>query len=450
MHILIIVRKGSAGLNIRIYNARILTMEQGREIFEGEIQIKDNRIAYVGPTKIQNLTRKEIIRNAANWDREIDAKGNLIMPGFKNAHTHSAMVFLRSFADDLPLDMWLDTKVFPAEKKLTGEDIYTLCKLAIMEYLTSGITANFDMYLDPDQMARASMDTGFRTVICGAMNDFTHSPEEMEQWYLKYRDPDKLVTYQLGFHAEYTTSREKLEQVAKLSQTYKAPVFTHSSETAAEVLGCQTRYGCTPTELFEKLGLLEYGGGCFHCVHMTDTDLSIMKKKNIAVVTCPGSNLKLASGIADVQKMKNQGITVGIGTDGAASNNCLDMFREMFLVSGLGKVKSRDASAMDADEVLRMATVCGAQTMQLSDADVLAENKKADLIMIDLQQPNMQPLHNISKNLVYSGSKSNVKLTMVDGKILYEDGEFSIGVTKEQIYEEAASIVEKVTASAAP
>lgn len=434
-------------MNIRIFNARILTMEPGKDIFIGEIQIKGNRIFYVGPTRIQNPTRKEMIRNAAKWDREIDAKGNLVMPGFKNAHAHSAMVLLRSFADDLPLADWLNTKVFPAEKKLSGQDIYCLCKLAIMEYLTSGITANFDMYLDPDQMAKASMDTGFRTVICGALNDFTHSPKEIEQWYLRYRNPENLVTYQLGFHAEYTTSREKMEQISSLSKKYKAPVFMHSSETEAEVRGCEQRYGYTPTVLFEKLGMLEYGGGCFHCVHMTDEDLSIMKKKNMSIITCPGSNIKLASGIADIGRMRQQGIPIGIGTDGAASNNCLDMFREMFLVSGLEKVKSQDASAMDAEEVLRMATVHGAHAMQLFDADVLAKDKFADLVMIDLNQPNMQPIHNIPKNLVYSGSKSNVKLTMVDGKILYEDGEFYIGISPEKVYKEAASIAENIVFS---
>lgn len=431
-------------MNTRIYNARILTMEPGREIFEGEVQIRGDRIAYVGPAVIQNLTRKETIRNSSIWDREIDAQKNLVMPGFKNAHTHSAMVFLRSFADDLPLDRWLNQKVFPMEKKLTGDDIYQLSMLAIMEYLTSGITANFDMYLDPDQVAQASLDAGFRTVICGAMNDFTHSPKQQEQWYLKYRDSKSLVTYQLGFHAEYTTSREKLEQIAALSHKYHAPVFTHSSETRGEVKGCIERYGCTPTGLFEKLGLLEYGGGCFHCVHMTEEDLAIMQRRKIAAITCPASNLKLASGIADVRQLLNHRICVGIGTDGAASNNCLDMFREMFLVSGLAKIKAEDAVAVDAQEVLRMATCQGAHAMQLFDADVLAEQKKADLILIDLQQPNMQPIHNISKNLVYSGSKSDVKLTMVDGKILYEDGVFDIGVSKEEVYENVQRVVQRL------
>ncbi len=431
-------------MNIRIYNARILTMEEDKSLFEGEIHIQENKITYVGPTLTDEDMQKKIGDKV--WNRQINAKGNVIMPGFKNAHTHSAMTFLRSYADDLPLLEWLNEQVFPMEAKLTADDIYHLSKLAIMEYLTSGITANFDMYLTPDTIAKASQDCGFRTVMVGGLNNFSQSFEALEEWYNKYNDPDELVTFQFGFHAEYTNSRENLERLAALCRKYQAPICAHSSESEAEVQGCIERHGVTPTVLFNQLGMFDYGGAYYHCIHMTDEDLDIMAEKGIYAVTNPASNMKLASGIARIEDMLNRGIKVAIGTDGPASNNCLDMFREMFLVTGLAKIREKDASAVDAYEVLKMATVNGAHAMGLKNADVLAEGKFADLIMIDLQQPNMQPLNNIVKNIVYSGSKMNVKMTMVNGQILYEDGQFFIGTSAEDIYEKANEIIERMRA----
>ena len=422
-------------MNIRIYNARVLTMEQGKDIFWGEVHIKGNRISYVGDAA--NAPKEE-------WDRQIDAEGNVVMPGFKNAHTHSAMTFLRSYADDLPLHEWLNNQIFPMEAKLTPDDIYHLSKLAIMEYLTSGITANFDMYLTPDTIAQASTDCGFRTVMVGGLNNFSQSFEGLEEWLNKYNNPEELVTFQLGFHAEYTNSRENLEKLAALVQKYKAPISTHSSESAGEVEGCIERHGMTPTALFNSLGMFDYGGSCYHCVYMTDEDLDIMAQKGICAVTNPASNLKLASGIADITRMLEKGVHIAIGTDGPASNNCLDMFREMFLVIGLAKVRENNAAAVSADNVLRMATVEGAYAMGLKDADVLAEGKFADLIVIDLNQPNMQPINNIVKNIVYSGSKQNVKLTMVNGKVLYEDGKFFIGIPAQEVYAKANEIISRM------
>ena len=313
-----------------------------------------------------------------------------------------------------------------------------------MEYLTSGITANFDMYLTPDTIAKASKDCGYRTVMNGTLNNFTQTFEELENWLQTYNDPEELVTFQLGFHAEYTNSYENLQKLAELSHKYQAPINAHNSESRSEVDGCIERYGMTPTKLLDSLGMFEYGGTYFHCVHMTDEDLDIMAKKGIYVVTNPGSNVKLASGIARIEDMLEKGVKIAIGTDGPASNNCLDMFREMFLVTALAKIREQDAAAVSADKVLRMATVNGAHCMGLKDADVLAEGKFADLIMIDLHQPNMQPLNNIEKNIVYSGSKQNIKMTMVNGKILYEDGEFYIGTPAEEIYAKANEIINRM------
>lgn len=423
----------------RIYNARILTMEENRPVFHGEIHIDGTKISYIG-------TENEACGDS--WDEEIDAEGNLIMPGFKNAHTHSPMTFLRSYADDMKLQPWLFDKVFPAEAKLTEDDIYWTTKLAVMEYLTSGITSAFDMYKLKAESARAALETGFRMVFCGDMNDFGGTVEEMEQDYLEYnKDPESLISYRFGFHAEYTTCRERMESIAGLAAKYREPVFVHCSETKKEVEECRERSGMSPVMYMDYLGLFRYGGGLFHGVHMDDTDFDILKTRKIGVVTNPASNLKLASGIAPVKRYLDQGITVAIGTDGPASNNCLDMFREMFLVTGLQKVFCDDPEAVPALDVLKMATVNGAHLMGLERCDVLADGKTADLIMLDLNQPNMQPVQNIEKNIVYSGSKLNVKLTMINGEILYRDGKFRIGEEPGVIYDHVGRTAERILGS---
>ena len=419
-------------MRTRFYNAQVLTMKD-LNIFSGEVWIEDNKISYVGKSK----------ETSAHFDREIDVQNNLIMPGFIDAHTHSGMTFLRSMADDMPLQQWLNEKVFPIEAKLTQDDIYYFSKLAILEYLTSGITTNFDMYLNPEAIVKASLDTKYRTVLCGAVNDFCLSVEDVERCFNEYNQENSLISYILGFSHEYTNSKEKIEQVAALSHKYKAPVYTHLSETEYEVSTCKEKTGLSPVEYLCDLGVYDYGGGAFHCVHMSEHDLDLFQEKHLNVVTNPASNLKLASGIAPIQSMLQRNINVCLGTDGAASNNCLDMFREMFLVTGLAKYKEKDASAVDAYEVLKMATINGAKALNLN-CGVLEAGKLADLIILDLHQPNMQPMNNIAKNIVYSGSKSNVKCTMVNGEILYEDGRFHVGFDIASLYDEIQRRVERL------
>lgn len=429
---------------IRLYNARVLTMEcKPFDIIEGEVWTSDDKIEFVGSKKeaTELLQSEKLI-----FDREIDVKNNLIMPGFKNAHTHSAMTFLRSRADDLPLQSWLNNQVFPREAKLSADDIYHLTKLANLEYLTSGITAIFDMYLTPESIAAACEETGMRCVQVGGLNNFSQSLEIVEDMYNKLNRPGSLNSFILGFHAEYTTSKELLMGIADLSKKYKAPVFTHNSETRAEVESCMEHTGgLTPTQYLDSLGVYDNGGGGYHCVYLDDKDIQIFKEKNLSVVTNPASNAKLASGIAPLCKLVSKGINVAIGTDGPASNNCLDMFREMFLCTALAKLREEDAAALDALDVLNMATVGGARAMGLGECDILAKGKKADLIIIDLNQPNMQPIINIQKNIVYSGSKQNVILTMINGVIRYENGSFNVGEDVEKIYEKAALITARIS-----
>lgn len=433
-------------MNYRFYHAKILTMET-TAIMEGELWVQDDKILYVGEGGDAAAICQSLSIESILWDREIDCGGNLLMPGFKNAHTHSAMTFLRSYADDLPLQDWLFKQVFPMEAKLDGEMIYHLTKLAVLEYLTSGITSIFDMYLTPETTARACVEMGMRCVQVSGISgqdNFEQSLRQMEERYHTLNELDPLHSYFIGFHAEYTCSKTLLEQVAAMAHKYKAPVFTHLSETKAEVDGCKERYGMSPVRLLDSLGMFDYGGGGYHCVWLDEGDMDIFAKRGLSVVTNPGSNTKLASGIAPISAYLKRGINVAIGTDGPASNNCLDMFREMFLVTGLAKLKEQDAAAVDALEVLKMATVNGAKAMSLLDTDVLAAGKQADVIMIDLHQPNMQPLNHIPKNIVYSGSKQNVKMTMIRGRILYENGQFANKIDEKEIYGKANEIIDSL------
>lgn len=407
-----------------------LVLNKDFEIESTDVYVDGGKIVKIGESTIKA-------------DRIYDLNGNLLMPSFKNAHTHSAMTFGRSFADDLPLSSWLNDKIFPLEAKLNGDDIYKLSKLAFLEYLTSGITACFDMYYFPENMAKASVDFGFRTVMCGAVNNFKESVEKLEEYYNKYNNYDELVSYKLGFHAEYTTSKEIMQGISQLAEKYSAPVFMHSSETKSEVEGCIERYGKSPTALFDELGLFNYGGGAYHSVWVDDSDLEIYKKRGVWAVINAGSNCKLASGIAPVSKMMDIGINLAIGTDGPASNNALDMFREMYLIAATQKINDCDAASTDANAILKAATIGSAHCMGLDECDVIDEGKTADLIVIDMHRPNMQPINNITKNIVYSGSKENVKMTMINGKILYENGEF-INTDTERIYSEAQAVIDRI------
>lgn len=376
-------------------------------------------------------------------DTVYDLNGNLLMPSFKNAHTHSAMTFGRSFADDLPLQPWLYDKIFPLEAKLTPQDIYNLSMLAFLEYLTSGTSACFDMYYFPEMMAKASVDFGFRTVMTSGLNNFKESVNAVEDYYNKFNNYDSLVSYKLGFHAEYTTDKELIKGIAKLAEKYQAPVFTHASETKSEVEDCIKRNSMSPTKYLNSLGIFNYGGGAYHSVWIDDEDIEIYKEKGIWAVINACSNAKLASGIAPVSKLLKSGVKVAVGTDGASSNNALDMFREMYTICATQKLNDKDAASTDANDILKASTIGSARCMGLTDCEVIDVDKKADLIVIDMHRPSMQPINNITKNLVYSGGKDIVKMTMINGKILYDNGEFK-NIDIEKIYANAQAVINRI------
>ena len=419
---------------IRFYNGKTLRFDGGAHLTDEELWTDGGRIAYVGAPR----------KDRPAFEREIDLGGDVLAPGFKDAHTHTAMVFLRSLADDMPLERWLSEQVWPNEARLDAQAVYDLTRLGILEYLSSGVTASFDMYVHNEAYARANIDSGFRTVICAGLNNFDRDVENIEREYLRFNALDPLISYRLGIHAEYTTSLERMEYAASLAEKYREPCFTHLCETRAEVEGCVERYGLTPPQLLERLGFFRYGGGGFHCCHMSEEDIALFARKKLWAITNPASNLKLASGVAPVEKLRRAGVPLAIGTDGAGSNNALDMFREMYLVSALQKLAEGEAAACPAESVLEMACVGGARAMGLEDCTDLAPGMRADLIVLDLQRPNMQTQNNIVKNIVYAGSKENVRLTMIDGVVRYERGEFFVGESAARIYEKANAFIRKI------
>lgn len=412
---------------IRLHNALVMPMTSDCSVFRGEVWTDGGRIAYAGAPRAGELPE---------FEREIDLNGDLVLPGFKNAHAHSAMTFLRSYADDLPLQSWLFDKVFPLEDRLTPEAVYAFTRLAVLEYLSGGITASFDMYFHRDAYARANIDCGFRTVICGALSAGDKISVAADD-YAKFNALDPLISYLPGVHAEYTADEKLLRGMSELVHELKSPFWTHNSETKSETDGCFERHGMSPTEYLDSLGLYEFGGGGYHCVWFSERDIEIFAEKGLWAVTCPCSNAKLASGIAPLERFEKRGVRLAVGTDGPASNNALDMFREMYLACVLQKLRLNDAAACPAENILLAACSGGARAMGLDGCDSLAEGKAADLAVISLHRPNMRPIHDVAKNLVYSGTRDNVRMTMVAGSILYENGEFHVGCDAEEIYAEA-------------
>lgn len=423
---------------IRLYNARLMPMlaENDCSLVEGELWTDGGLISYVGPART----------DMPEFERELDLGGDLVIPGFKDAHTHIPMVFLRSFADGLPLQEWLFQQIFPREAKLYPEAIYAFTRLGILELLSGGVTACFDMYYHRDAYVQAVLDSGFRSVLCGAIAagdaDWTVAERDFE----KYNAMGPLVGYRLGFHAEYTASEKLLLYLAELARAHKAPVWAHNSETKSEYAGCIERHGLSPTRYFEKLGLYDYGGGGFHCVWFDEGDMEIFKSRGLWAVTCPASNAKLASGVAPLCGFLDRGINLAVGTDGPSSNNALDMFREMYLACVLQKLRAGDAAACPARDILYASCSAGARAMGLPDCDSLAPGKAADLAVIDMSRPSMRPVIAPAENLVYSGSKDCVRLTMVAGRILYEDGQFHVGDSVERILAEAEKYTKELTA----
>lgn len=416
-------------MKILFKNARILSLLDDNVKY-GHVIIKDKYIKEVTSTlPLEN-----------DFDEVIDCQGNLLMPGFKNAHTHSAMTFLRSVADDSSLHDWLFKEIFPREANLRSGCVKDLSKVALLEYLTSGVTACLDQYFYPEEFKEACEDFGFRSVSLGMFDKDSRPKEKVEALYKDF-NTSELCKMVIGMHSEYTANKEMFDVTSELIKEFKSPFYTHLGETIDEVEGCLNRRNMSPLKYFNSLGFFDYGGAIFHGVYLDDEDMKLLHDKDITVVSCPCSNMKLASGVAEIKKLLDMKVNIALGTDGPASNNGLDMFREMYLVTGLQKLVSKDPISIPAFEVIKMATVNGAKAMGLEECKYLSKGQLADIIMIDLSRPSMQPINNIINNLVYSGSKDCVKMTMINGKILYFDGKFRINEDINDIY----SRVQKLT-----
>jgi len=411
-------------MKILLKNAKILKMRDDN-IIEGHVVVKDNLISEVGPNVDLN----------AKYDEIIDCEGNLLMPGFKNAHTHSGMTFLRSIADDSSLHDWLFNEIFPREDNLRKGAILDLTKVAILEYISGGITGCIDQYFFIDEFKDTCEKMNFRSVILAMYNEKTRPSEYILSLFKEWnKDENSLVKIAMSMHAEYTADEKMFLETKKLVELTHSPFYTHLDETYDEVKGCYDRHDMSPLEYFDSYNLFQHGGAIFHGVYLNDKEIELLKKRNIVMVSCPASNMKLASGVANITKLLKENVTIALGTDGPASNNALDMFREMYLVTGLQKLITKNPVSIPAFEVLKMATVNGAIAMGLENAKYLDEGQLADIIMIDLKRPEMQPIINIVSNLVYSGSKDLIKMTMINGKIVYKDRKFYIDEDIDEIY----------------
>lgn len=417
-------------MNIRLYNAVILDLDGSASLKKGEVVISDGIISNVIYYDNDELSHQN---SGIIFDRSIDCEGNLLMRGFNNAHTHSAMTFLRSLADDKPTPNWLKEDIFPNEAKLTDEDIADFQRLAIMEYVSGGTVSAMDMYLRPYVTAEVFSRVGMRCAIVSGLNDFTFSIKEMEEAYKVLNYYDSLISFKAGIHAEYTCSQELLEELSGVIKSLDCPFYCHLSETKSEVEECVGRYGMTPLMYLDSLGLFDKGGGIYHGVWLTDEEIDLMADKNICAVINSGSNCKLASGIAPLKKLYDKKVPLAMGTDGPASNNSLNMFKEMYLTSVLCKLREEDAACLDASMILDMAVKGSAKCMGLEDSGLVKEGNPADLVLLDLNKPNMQPVNNIVKNIVYSGSSSNVIMTVVAGRVLFYKGEYDLGFDPEEI-----------------
>ncbi len=405
-----------------ISGGTILTLGPKNIIEEGMVAIQDGDI--VGLGKINEL------KNSFRAKERLDARDCLIMPGLINSHTHASMVCFRGLADDLPLKEWLTNYIFPAESRMDENLVYRGAMLACAEMIRSGTTTFCDMYLFEDMVARAAKEAGMRAVVGEVLYDAFDSPNgkspeaniEYGEWLIEKWKGDTLITPAVEPHATYTCSPDFLLKTKALSEKHGVSLIIHLSESKDEVEGIKKQYGKTPVYHLESLGLLDSNLIADHCVCLSNGEIDTLARYGVKVAHNPESNMKLAAGVAPVPEMISRGIVVGLGTDGPASNNNLDMFQEMDMAAKLQKVFKADPAVMNAKEVVEMATIKGAELLGLQDQiGSLEEGKKADLIVIDLNSPHLIPLYNIYSHLVYAVSGSDVRDTVINGKLVMKN-----------------------------
>ncbi|ASS75279.1 N-ethylammeline chlorohydrolase [Tumebacillus algifaecis] len=426
-----------------IHGAVIVTALEDASIPNGYLIIEGNRLAEVGSGEYTGTTE--------GFDRVIDAKGKLAMPGLINTHGHAAMTLLRGYADDLPLQTWLEDRCWPIEAKMTDEDIYWGTQLAILEMLKGGTTTFTDMYFSMDRVAEAAKESGIRACLSRGIIGFPPDGEkklaEAISFSKEYHgQANNRITVTFGPHAPYTCPPDFMKKVVSASEELNLPIQIHLSETAREVAECVEQHGVSPIKLMEELGVFNRPTLAAHCVHLSDEDIEIMAKYDVRVAHNPDSNLKLGSGIAPVLKMLEKGLTVGLGTDGAASNNNLDMFEEMRMAAMLHKGVNQDAIAVSAFKALEMATTDGARALFLEESlGTLQAGALADVLLLDIEQPHFYPRHNMIAHLVYSAGSRDVTHVFVDGELVVEDRKV-LTMDEQQIYAEVQRVCERLYA----
>ncbi len=407
-------------LDTLIKNAVVIPMTGKGVVLDGHsIGISEGKITYIGK---EEMPAREVI----------DARGRIVMPGLVNAHAHTAMCVMRGYADDYALQSWLYDKVFPVEARLDERAIVAGAVLGMAEMLASGTTSFSDMYFCQPAVARAAEAIGMRANLCNAVlalgdkyvfeadRAVIETRELMEKYGAK-----GLIRADVAIHAEYTSSPDIWAKVHDWAKEYGLVTQIHLAETKAECEGAVSRHGCTAAEAFYKHGIFDTPVLAAHGVWLTERDMALLAEKNVSIAHCPVSNLKLGSGIANVAAMQSAGVNVCLGTDGACSNNSLDLFEELKLAALLAKGSSLDPTALDAYSALELATVNGARAQgregQVGRVEVGYE---ADLIMIDRLAPHMQPVYDPISTVVYSAHGSDVCMTMVAGRVLYRGGEW--------------------------
>lgn len=384
-------------------------------IYDGVVVVEGPRITHVGP--MPGPPREPD-------DEVIDASGCVVLPGLVNAHTHVSMTLLRGHADDMLLQEWLEQKIWPAEMRLRREDVYWGAMLGIAEMIRGGTTTFNDMYHYPDAVAEAVERSGIRGCISGVVLGILPTAEETLRQAveltagLKEKAHPRIIPM-LAPHAIYTCPDSLLQRMAQAAAELGVRIHIHLSETRGEVEQSLSEHGRTPVQHLEALGILELPVVAPHCVHVTDDDITLLVQRKVGVVHCPTSNLKLASGFSPVPKMLEAGAIVGLGTDGASSNNNLDMFEEMMVAAVSAKGASGDPTVVSALEALSMATRGSAAALGIDDqVGTLEPGKRADIIVVEMRAPHNQPLHSPVSNLVYSSRADDVRDVIIDGQIV--------------------------------
>ncbi|NLT17559.1 MAG: amidohydrolase [Clostridiales bacterium] len=405
-----------------IRNCMLLDDSAEHGVISGaRVAVEDGRIAYAGP--------EDAYRPEEGPSDTLDACGALALPGLINAHTHVAMALFRSAANDLPLQAWLNDRIWPLEARLDGEAVYWGTMLGIAEMLANGVTAFAEMYFFMDDIARAAEAGGMRASLYRAVIGLYGDGGRIADAVCVHRDWDGAgggrIRVGLGPHAEYTCSTAVLRSCAERAKEMGCGLHIHVSETRREHEECKERHGMTPAKLLKSLGLFDVPCLLAHGVALEEGDIQLIARSGQVLAHCPGSNLILASGVAPVKRMLDAGVTVALGTDGAASNNNLDVWQEMYLAAVLQKGVLKDATAVTAAQALAMAAEGGAKALGCDGSiGALRPGTRADLILVDTDRPHYWPLTDMKRHLVYSGGARDVVLTMVDGEVLYDRGEY--------------------------